>query len=77
MILLRDYGILTVHFAALPPGTSALLVKFIPPETLARFGGADAFAAAVDESLEEVARLLARPGELAVALGLAGAPAPA
>jgi L-seryl-tRNA(Ser) seleniumtransferase len=77
MILLRDHGILTVHFAALPPGTSALLVKFVPPETLERFGGADAFAAAADESLEEVAQLLARPGELAIALGLAGAPAPA
>ena len=54
----------------MPPGTSALLVKFVPPETLARFGGADAFAAAVDESLDEVARLLARPDELREALGL-------
>ena len=34
MLLLRDHGILTVHFAALPPGTSALLLKFVPPETL-------------------------------------------
>ena len=39
MLLLRDHGILTVHFAALPPGTSALLLKFVPPETL-EFGGA-------------------------------------
>ena len=77
MTLLRDHGILTVHFAALPPGTSALLVKFVPPETLERFGGADAFATAVDESLDEAARLLARPAELAAALGLSGAPAPA
>jgi L-seryl-tRNA(Ser) seleniumtransferase len=55
MLLLRDHGILTVHFAALPPGTSALLVKFIPPETLERFGGPEAFAAAVDESLDGLA----------------------
>jgi L-seryl-tRNA(Ser) seleniumtransferase len=75
MILLRDHGILTVHFAALPPGTSALLVKFVPPETLERFGGPEAFATAVDESLDEAARLLARPGELAAALGLAQPPA--
>jgi L-seryl-tRNA(Ser) seleniumtransferase len=57
MLLLRDHGILTVHFAALPPGTSALLLKFIPPETLERFGGAERFAAAVDASLEHLAEL--------------------
>jgi L-seryl-tRNA(Ser) seleniumtransferase len=70
MVLLRDHGILTVHFAALPPGTAALLVKFVPPETLARFGGPAVFAAAVDSSLDEVARLLARPDELRATLGL-------
>jgi L-seryl-tRNA(Ser) seleniumtransferase len=58
MLLLRDHGIHTVHFAALPPGTDALLLKFVAPEMLARFGGAAAFAAAVDESLDELARLL-------------------
>ena len=58
MLLLRDHGVLTVHFAALPPGTAALLVKFVPPETLAAFGGAEAFAAAVYASLDEFARLL-------------------
>jgi L-seryl-tRNA(Ser) seleniumtransferase len=61
MLLLRDHGILTVHFAALPPGTAALLLKFIPPETLGRFGGANAFASAVDSSLDELARLIASP----------------
>jgi L-seryl-tRNA(Ser) seleniumtransferase len=57
MLLLRDQGILTVHFAALPPGTDALLLKFVPPETLERFGGADRFAEAVDASLDELAAL--------------------
>ena len=57
MLLLRDHGILTVHFAALPPGTSALLLKFVPPETLARFGGAERFAESVDEALGELATL--------------------
>ena len=64
MLLLRDHGVLTVHFAALPPGTAALLVKFVPPETLAAFGGADAFAAAVDASIDELARLLTTPSAL-------------
>jgi L-seryl-tRNA(Ser) seleniumtransferase len=64
MLLLRDHGILTVHFAALPPGTSALLLKFIPPETLERFGGADAFATAIDESLDKLAGLLGSPEKL-------------
>jgi L-seryl-tRNA(Ser) seleniumtransferase len=58
MLLLRDHGILTVHFAALPPGTAALLIKFVPPETLARFGGAKRFAGAVDESLDRLADLV-------------------
>jgi L-seryl-tRNA(Ser) seleniumtransferase len=70
MALLRDHGVLTVHFAALPPGTAALLLKFLPPETVERFGGPGALAAAVDESLDEVARLIARPGELRAAFGL-------
>jgi L-seryl-tRNA(Ser) seleniumtransferase len=62
MLLLRDHAILTVHFAALPPGTSALLLKFVPPETLARFGGPVAFADAVDESLDALADLLVAGG---------------
>ena len=51
MLLLRDYGVMTVHFAGLPPGTSALLIKFIVPETLHRFGGAEKLADAIDASL--------------------------
>jgi L-seryl-tRNA(Ser) seleniumtransferase len=73
MALLRDHLVLTVHFAALPPGTAGLLVKFVSPETLERFGGAEAFAAAVDASLDEVARLIARPDELRRVLGLGAA----
>jgi len=61
MLLLRDHGIFTVHFAGLPPGTSALLIKFIPPETLARLGGAERFAVAVDESLQTLAGLIDDP----------------
>jgi L-seryl-tRNA(Ser) seleniumtransferase len=68
MLLLRDHGILTVHFAALPPGTSALLLKFVPPETLARFGGAGRFADAVAASLDELARAVGA-GELPQLLG--------
>jgi len=58
MLLLEDYGVLTVHFAGMPPGTSSLLLKFIPPETLERFGGADALAKAVDSSIDRLAALL-------------------
>ena len=58
MLLLEDHGILTVHFAGLPPGTSSLLFKFVPPETLARFGGPDALAKAVDASLGRLAGLV-------------------
>jgi L-seryl-tRNA(Ser) seleniumtransferase len=69
MLLLRDHGILTVHFAALPPGTSALLFKFVPPETLARYGGADRFAQAVEASLDELSRVLASSERLRELLG--------
>ena len=64
MILLRDYGILTVHFVGLPPGTAALMFKFIAPEVLTRFGGAQAYARAVDTSLNTLAEMLAEPGHL-------------
>jgi L-seryl-tRNA(Ser) seleniumtransferase len=64
MLLLRDYGVITVHFVGLPPGTSALMIKFIPPETLARFGGAPAYARAIDACLSKLARMLAEPAQI-------------
>jgi L-seryl-tRNA(Ser) seleniumtransferase len=74
MLLLRDHGIHTVHFAALPPGTDALLLKFVPPETLERFGGAERFAAAVEESLERLAEIVREQDGVRRLLGV---PAPA
>jgi L-seryl-tRNA(Ser) seleniumtransferase len=61
MLLLQDYGILTVHFAGLPPGTSSFLFKFIPPETLEQFGGAGKFAKAVEASLSKLAGMVGEP----------------
>ena len=74
MLLLEDYGIVTVHFAGMPPGTSSLLLKFIPPETLERFGGADALAKAVDSAMDRLAALL--HDRAALTALLLGAPAP-
>ncbi len=68
MLLLEDHGVLTVHFAGLPPGTSSLLFKFVPPETLAAFGGAEALARAVDASLSKLAGLLGEPARVAALL---------
>jgi len=68
MVLLEDYGILTVHFAGMPPGTSSLLLKFIPPETLERFGGPDALAKAVDRAVDRLAALLRDRAALAALL---------
>src|SRR5258705_252829 len=71
MLLLRDHGIVSVHFAGMPPGTSAMLFKFVPPETLQRFGGAMAFAEAVDGSLSKLAALMGdREQVRALLLGL-------
>lgn len=74
MLLLRDHGILTVHFAGLPPGTSALLIKFLPPETIARFGGPKKFAQAIDISLNNLAHMIGDAGQLRQLL--LGTPAP-
>jgi L-seryl-tRNA(Ser) seleniumtransferase len=61
MLLLRDHGLLTVHFAGMPPGTSSLMLKFIAPETLSRFGGAERLASAIDSSIDELGRTIAEP----------------
>jgi L-seryl-tRNA(Ser) seleniumtransferase len=64
MLLLRDWGMLMVHFVGLPPGTADLLIKFVPPETLARFGGARRYAEAIDASLTRLGALLREPEQL-------------
>ena len=64
MLLLRDYGILTVHFAGLPPGTSALLIKFLPPETVEHFGGARKLAQAFNDALSTLSQMIDKPGKL-------------
>jgi hypothetical protein len=57
-------GIITVHFVGLPPGTSALMFKFIAPEVLKRFGGAQAYAQAIDKSLNRLANMLTEPAQI-------------
>ena len=61
MLLLRDHGMLMVHFVGVPPGTADLLIKFVPPETLERFGGAAKYAQAVNGSLTRLGELLRDP----------------
>jgi L-seryl-tRNA(Ser) seleniumtransferase len=62
MLLLRDHGMLTVHFVGVPPGTADLLIKFVPPETLERFGGVRKYAEAINGEMlqkpEDVRELL-------------------
>jgi L-seryl-tRNA(Ser) seleniumtransferase len=64
MLMLRDYGMLTVHFVGVPPGGANLLLKFIPPETLQRFGGANKFAEALDASLSKLGSMLRNPKDI-------------
>src|ERR1700722_18290575 len=64
MLLLRDHGMLMVHFVGVPPGTADLLIKFVPPETLERFGGARKYADAVNTSLTTLGELLREPQSL-------------
>jgi len=72
MLLLQNHGMLMVHFVGVPPGTADLLIKFVPPETLERFGGAGRYARAIDDSLTCLGSLLREPpsiGELLVGTG--------
>jgi L-seryl-tRNA(Ser) seleniumtransferase len=61
MILLEHHRMLTVHFVGMPPGTADILFKFVPPETLERFGGPEKFAQAVDSALTRLGTLLREP----------------
>jgi L-seryl-tRNA(Ser) seleniumtransferase len=65
MLLLQNHGMLMVHFVGVPPGTADLLIKFVPPETLERFGGAGRYARAVDDSLTRLGVLLREPASVA------------
>jgi L-seryl-tRNA(Ser) seleniumtransferase len=58
MLLLKDYDMLMVHFVGVPPGTADLLIKFVPPETLERFGGSKKYADAVNASLTKLGQLI-------------------
>ncbi|MFB6303990.1 MAG: hypothetical protein ABEH47_02390 [Haloferacaceae archaeon] len=64
MLMLRDYGVVTVHFVGIPSGTPDFLLKFMPPDELERFGGPAAFAEAVDESISELAAMLDDPASV-------------
>lgn len=68
MLLLRHHGMVMVHFVGVPPGTADLLIKFVPPETLARFGGATKYAAAIDDALSRLAVLLREPTAVSMLL---------
>jgi len=65
MLLLQNHGMLMVHFVGVPPGTADLLIKFVPPETLERFGGAGRYARAIDDSLTRLGTLLRQPASIA------------
>jgi L-seryl-tRNA(Ser) seleniumtransferase len=64
MLLLQNHGMLMVHFVGVPPGTADLLIKFVPPETLQRFGGAGRYARAIDDSLTRLGVLLRDPASI-------------
>jgi L-seryl-tRNA(Ser) seleniumtransferase len=65
MLLLQNHGMLMVHFVGVPPGTADLLIKFVPPETLERFGGAGRYARAIDDSLTRLAAMVREPASVA------------
>jgi L-seryl-tRNA(Ser) seleniumtransferase len=60
MILLRDWGLLTVNALGAPGARVSLRLKAVPG-SLAAYGGAGAVAQAVDEALDAVASIAGEP----------------
>jgi hypothetical protein len=61
MLMLMDYDMLMVHFVGVPPGGADLLIKFVPPETLSRFGGPKKYADAANNCLTKLGNMLREP----------------
>jgi L-seryl-tRNA(Ser) seleniumtransferase len=61
MLMLKDYDMLMVHFVGVPPGGADLLIKFVPPETLSRFGGPKKYAEAVNNCLTKLGKMIREP----------------
>jgi L-seryl-tRNA(Ser) seleniumtransferase len=61
MLMLKDYDMLMVHFVGVPPGGADLLIKFVPPETLSRFGGPKTYAEAVNNCLTKLGKMIREP----------------
>ena len=64
MLMLKDYNMLMVHFVGVPPGGADLLIKFVPPETLQKFGGPKKYAEAVNNCLTKVGHMLQNPDSI-------------
>ena len=64
MLMLKDYDMLMVHFVGVPPGGADLLIKFVPPETLSRFGGPRRYAESIDACLTKLGAMLRDPAAI-------------
>lgn len=64
MLLLQDYGIVSVHATTGWPSFGGLLLKDIHPEVIERLGGVKAFAKAVDASLDKLAKIIGTRSEV-------------
>lgn len=67
--LMERHGIYSVNLAAIPSGTTSLMIKFVPEKALNAFGGAPTFAAAVDDCITHVSTLLTEPQKMLDLLG--------
>ena len=55
---------LSVHVVGTPPGTAGIRFKFVPPETLEKFGGPERLAQAVDAALGRLATFVKNPARI-------------
>ncbi|MBI4588175.1 MAG: hypothetical protein HY725_05010 [Candidatus Rokubacteria bacterium] len=64
MILLQEFGIVTVHATTGWPSFGGLLLKDLQPEVVERFGGSKAFVGALDAAFNTLAQIIGDPGEV-------------
>lgn len=67
--MMERYGAYLVNIAAIPSGTTSLMIKFVREDLLEQFGGAAKFAAAIDDCVNHVASIIDKPEKMMELLG--------
>merc|ERR1719335_1991838 len=67
--MMERHGAYLVNIAAIPSGTTSLMIKFVREDLLEQFGGAAKFSAAIDDCVNHVASIIDKPEKMMELLG--------